>query len=559
MRYLWIEDFDGRKTGWTETKLRLEKYFQIKDKNINLCTLEDALSFLDEPENWGKFDAVLIDIRFKVTETEKREEEIYEDYFSDFLKKKKYKDYAYKINGDVNSASAGVLLYLALVHKYNFNEERIAFISANVDNDSEDLIQIYEMKGLAFKAMYESLNEEDRDDFSVFNEELLEKYMEIMDLDEDEANKQFAIPPGDKIDWTNPDELLEQIEHVSKEISDEKIKSTENSKKNLKNNIKNLKYNSVKEEFEKVGLKIPKAFEKPTEDTKLDKAYDFIVWVEGTKKKRGINTDYYKLRSVILESCLHLKKLFDTDIVEHMPYNHVKCKDGSKMSVVQMKNMIAKIEELFPINEWTRNNESLYKRVIKECVSAADSICINKSKKSLKEVAKKTLKIVRNWTSHQGIHDISSFDVAYVYMMMLRVFFYCDECLEDINNMEKLLIDLSSVESKKLVNEGSDYDKIVDDMEEDAKKIHKNAYEEYKIQVGEKNAKKESGSYRYQEDAGLYDVISGIGNAKSPVKDKVCMKYVYLLYLSAFKGKGKDRVYKYIFEKSQELDELRKN
>lgn len=50
MRYLWIEDFDGGKSGQTEVKSRLEKYFQLEDKNINLCTLEEALSFLDVPE-----------------------------------------------------------------------------------------------------------------------------------------------------------------------------------------------------------------------------------------------------------------------------------------------------------------------------------------------------------------------------------------------------------------------------------------------------------------------------------------------------------------------------
>lgn len=60
MRYLWIEDFDGGKSGQTEVKSRLEKYFQLEDKNINLCTLEEALSFLDVPENWEKFDVILL-------------------------------------------------------------------------------------------------------------------------------------------------------------------------------------------------------------------------------------------------------------------------------------------------------------------------------------------------------------------------------------------------------------------------------------------------------------------------------------------------------------------
>lgn len=55
---------------------------------------------------------------------------------------------------------------------------------------------------------------------------------------------------------------------------------------------------------------------------------------------------------------------------------------------------------------------------------------------------------MRNWTSHQGINAISSFDVAYVYMMMLYVFFYSDECREDIVDLENLLVELSAIESE---------------------------------------------------------------------------------------------------------------
>ena len=64
-----------------------------------------------------------------------------------------------------------------------------------------------------------------------------------------------------------------------------------------------------------------------------------------------------------------------------------------------------------------------FARVIKKCTSLADFIKLDKREKSIYAVSKETLKLVRNWTSHQGINAISSFDVAYVYMMMLYVFF----------------------------------------------------------------------------------------------------------------------------------------
>ena len=540
MRYLWIEDFDGGKNGQTEVRSRLEKYFQIENKNINLCTLEDALSFLDIPENWERFDVVLIDIRFKIAETEEREAEIYESYFSDFLTKEKYKEYTYKIGGDVNSASAGVLLYLALVHKYNCNEERIAFISANVDNDSEELMPINDMREFALKAEYVSLSEEDIQNFSLLNEEVFEKYMRIMCLDEDKANELFAIPPEDKIDWSNPELLQKQIEKVLKEIQP-RIQSSVDDKANLK-------YNSVKQEFEGVGLKVPRAFEKPTGDTKSEISWQFKIWIE------SINTDYYKLRSKILESCLHIKKLFNTEIVKGMPYQEMICNyssDTFKLTT-EIENMITKIEELFPINEWSKNNESFYIRVIKECASLADFIKLAKKQNDIQEIGKETLKLVRNWTSHQGINNISSFDVGYVYMMMLNVFFYSKECLADIASLEKLLVELSSMKSKDLNYEEKDYNKIVECMENHARELHKESYEKFKQKNSEEFVKKVKKTYRYDENAVIYDVISGIGNQYSDKKRTVCMYYVYLVYLSALKErKEKYRVVdKCIFKQS---------
>lgn len=538
MRYLWIEDFDGGKSGRTEIKSRLEKYFQLEDKNINLCTLKEALSFLDNLENWEKFDVILIDIRFKVADTEEEEEAIYKSYFSSFLTHEKYEEYTYKIGKDINSSSAGVLLYLALVHRYNCNEERIAFISANVDNNSSDLIQINDMKEFVLKAKYESLSKEDIADFSLLNEDVFEKYKEITGRDDDEANITFAIPPTDEIDWDNPEslsELSKQIEKVLKEIQE--IKPSVDDKTNLK-------YNSVKQEFEGVGLKVPRAFEKPTGDTKSEISWQFKIWVE------TINTDYYKLRSTILKSCLHMKGLFNTEAVK-ITYKY----DPDPIKVeTELENMIAKIAELFPINEWTKNNESFYTRVIKECASLADCIKLNKEEKSINEVAKETLKLVRNWTSHQGINSISSFDAAYVYMMMLYVFFDSDKCMEDIAGLEDLLVELSAIKVEELNYEEKEYDKIVEEIEKNTKKIHKDAYDRFIQRVGIDEAKRKLGVYRYDDKAGVYDTVSGIGNQNSDMRDSVCMKYVYLLYLSVLKKKAKDKVYKCIFKQSQEQD-----
>ena len=150
MRYLWVEDFNGGKSGKTELEKKLKKYFRLEDNMISekCTTLKRALDFLENKSNWYFFDAILIDIRFKVGESDTDEDEIYERYFSSFLTKERYKYYTQKINGVADAASSGILLYLALIHRYNYNQNRIVFLSANVDKSEEDFPGIIKMRGI---------------------------------------------------------------------------------------------------------------------------------------------------------------------------------------------------------------------------------------------------------------------------------------------------------------------------------------------------------------------------------------------------------------------------
>ena len=69
MRFLWVEDFDGGKTGKSELKTRLESNFLInnnENSNINIGTLQETLEYLEKGSSWDEFDAILIDIRFRV-------------------------------------------------------------------------------------------------------------------------------------------------------------------------------------------------------------------------------------------------------------------------------------------------------------------------------------------------------------------------------------------------------------------------------------------------------------------------------------------------------------
>lgn len=138
-------------------------------------------------------------------------------------------------------------------------------------------------------------------------------------------------------------------------------------------------------------------------------------------------------------------------------------------------------------------------------------------------------------------------------MMMLYVFFDSDECMEDIAGLEDLLVELSAIRLEEPYIAEKDYDKVVECKEKETKKIHKDAYDRFKQRESEEVVKRENKRYRYNKDAEIYDIVSGIGNQNSDMRDSVCMEYVYLLYLSALKG-SKGRVYKCIFKQIQRED-----
>ena len=115
MRYLWAEDFDGDSSSRTELEKSWAGHFGLKENEYIITkNLEDTLEFLDNKDNWRDFEAVLIDIRFKLC-VNKSVDELYEQYFKDFLLRDKFEKYARENN---DNSSGGILLYLALVFRY---------------------------------------------------------------------------------------------------------------------------------------------------------------------------------------------------------------------------------------------------------------------------------------------------------------------------------------------------------------------------------------------------------------------------------------------------------
>ncbi len=516
MRYLWIEDFDGGKTGKAELKKGLEEYFQLAGKNINLCTLEETLEFLDVPSNWRLFDAVLIDIRFKICEKEQDEEQIYIKYFSSFLTQNKYEEYTRKLGGDANTASAGVLLYLALIHRYQYPQERIAFISANVDDTSSDLAIINDMWEFVTEAKYKELDATDKEDFSCLVEDAFELYKEILDIDDEEADERFPIPKTDSINWNDAKLLEEAIVRLENELKFVKRQKKEQQENLSEAKWKELKYNSVKAEFEKVGLKVPIAFEKPGGEHRAEISWKFMAWVEDT-----LNIDYYKLRANIIPICLEVADFSNDRLYE--PCRRIANKK-------EIKELFSHIMELLPHNMWLESDQTLYTKIFKECVSLCEKL--PKPMQDSEEdryiyACKSVLKIARNWTSHQGIKEISAYDVVFIFHILLKAFLNM-RVSPQIVEYDRMLLQEFCKDYNIISYE--EVKTLIDETKACHIKEHQVAYQEFEQKATLLDLKRAKG-YKFDEAASFYDTISAIGHAYSPIRASVSMKHLYALFL----------------------------
>lgn len=514
MRYLWVEDFDGKESGQGEIKKILEKYFDLAGKTIEPIpsSLEEVLQFLDEPSNWNTFDAVLIDIRFKVCDEEIKKEAIYNKYFKSFLTKTKYDVYTSIIDKNVNTASAGVLLYLALIHKYNYSANRIAFISANVDSQFENFNSI---KHIICKSKYSELSVTDKNNFRLLNEEFCEAW------NNDDGD--FPLPETDDIIWTDPktsDDLLQQVDEIKKQI-----KKAEKSEENHTpiDKSSNLKLNSVAQEFEKVGLLLPEAFEKPDAGIgQEEKSWCFRYWVE-TKLK----SEYYNLRSKILPICLMItdeKLVKDDDIIV----------DGIKRE--QILNLFKSIIEFFPATILSEKEDSLnwrYSRIVKECVSLCEKRKDNSAKKS--NAYQAVLKLARNWSSHQGINGITAFDVVFIFHIMLHTFIKVDsDHMKKLKEADQQLIKEFCF-SEERMNKKS-FENFIDTIEKDYRGEHYAANDHYTAHKQSQSTQR-CEEYRKGDDKTPFSqIISAIGHERSPIRESVCMNHLYALYLCMLKS-----------------------
>lgn len=484
MKFLWVEDFNDGSGDKDELQRAWMKYFNLKDVVLKE-TMDEALEYLECPDHFRQFDGILLDIRFPIIGAE-----VYGKYFSRFVTRELYDKY--------QNSGAGILLYLALVFRYHYSQERIAFVSANVDDKRLEPLLV--MEDLVIKSKYEELSRQEWDRYDKAEDSLAKIYLK--DTGNIELGLNDSIPwDGGKYLWevfdkqTQKDQFLARLEQVRDEIN------------RISQAGMYVKYNYVRQLFYQLGLIIPEAFTKPSEDCG-DMSWAFFQW------KRLLASPYYKLRRNVMEMCLIL--------VNHMSPELVKqCRDSGD----QMKQILDHLCRTLP-NAGDRGEEYVEGFVKEVAVLDEQGKYINLDKKiSIRQACCLVIKLTRNWVFHQGIEGLTKNaesrmplrrlgDAGFLFTVALRGYFDLAELQPDqyqeYRRYERELLSLlgpeTPVQSADLETRlRSSFEKL----------LHKN-----------KSAFANSTAAKTH----IYRIVSGIGHENSKFCRQVSMDELYQLF-----------------------------
>lgn len=539
MRFLWVEDFGDDSEDQSDKQERWEKYFAIED-NILQYTLEDALSYLDDTDNKSRFDVVLLDIRFPVLkgESEKDEETLYKNYFSSFITEDVFNKYA--SSEVMKDASSGILLFLALIFRYGYNWNNIAFISANIDND--DLNDINILKELMAKI--ESKAAFSNKDIALYKT----KYHDLF-LEEDSLVNTKLGNSYEKIEIPTYEELVSISnleEKVRKEEMAREIKKLETIQEMLNEKIfiensRGLKYCSVRNQFRQIGLKMPPAFEKPTDESQ-DICWLFRRWIN-SKPKREIMIK----RSIINASRLLLDILDKPDrnsdesvrrfLSKQRRYND----PGSivtKGTIKQYFQNIIRYAADFPEIETGKNKDLYAANLVESVVSIWESIIRpgvdGRKKETYYEAAYySVMKLTRNWMAHQGIAGIDIKFAAFAFVISVKGIFELektssserDKIHKEVQNLINLFA-CSSVSYRQL-DVGTLMEYEYQRMSDRVKKAI----------TADKSGTK--GKMKVPEKKDPHLLISALGHEESGSRSKVSVAEIYkVFWLICYFGDG---------------------
>ena len=542
MRFLWVEDFNEDKGDRAALEARWKEYFGL-DEVIIKEDLKSALEYLDDRENFADFDGVLLDIRFP-----SGGEGIYEKYFSEIVTKKMYGDYLE--NG------TGILLYLALALRYSYNQERIAFVSGNVD-EGKNMRPLTDMVNLLIKFQHEPLSDIDWEDYRSQEEILATFYLEKI-----KSRKMPYLEDG-TIDWdtasaelwdnlkdqNSADRILDRLSEVQREIRNDSDGRKESG---------SLKYSSVCRQFNDCGLVLPRAFEKPYKDQD-EKSWSFYEW------KQGIETPYYVIRSGLIGMCRILRENFISAQGEKYasgltdPFwrraqlgwwkylwrktNEEETDNGpSKEQFIQehraawdreMCELLTSVPAMLPAMSASAGGATLKSQAeaaVREILRYVDGMGDIKPEPRTRDLDAccLTMKLARNWTSHQGIRDMTIENCGFLLALCLRGYF-------DISRLpERSRRDYQAREESllKLLGPGAD-------MPERSVIIERMDRSFNQLLVKNKAAYEAGGSWK---GTPVYKIISGIGHQESKCRETVSMDEIYLLFWQLmFRGMPADQ------------------
>lgn len=493
MRFLWVEDFNDDSGDRDELQSDWMKYFNLKDVVIKE-TMDEALEYLEHPDHFKQFDGVLLDIRFPIIE-----ETVYEKYFSKFVTRDLYDQY--------QDSGAGILLYLALVFRYNYSQERIAFVSANVDDERLEPLLVMEDK--VIKSKYEKLSDLELDQYDKAEDSMARIYLE--------DTGKLKLELNDRIPWENgelwepfdeqtqKDEFLARLEQIRKEMS-------QASQGNM-----SVKYNYVRKLFHQLGLIIPEAFTKPFEGCG-DRSWAFYQWRE------ELETPYYVLRRNAIEMCLILMNHMTPELIR-------PCKD----SVGELTQILDHLCRMLPDAGFREQEYAV--SFVKEIALLDEQWEKYKKFRGTKQQEGfcTVLKLARNWGVHQGIQGLTINvdderlygDAAFLFMIALRGYFDLTALPErqhqEYLQHEEQLLELLGPETPIPA-----MDELRVQLEYSFKKLLQKNLLSYKNDT--------------TEDTDVSKIVSGIGNEKSKFKKQVSMDELYQLFWQQLYPRDQDGV-----------------
>lgn len=524
MRYLWVEDFNDEGNIDTEKELeeRLKDFFDLQnDKVIEKRTLSSAIEFLENKDNMDQIDAILIDIRFP-----EGKEDIYLKYFSEIV--------TYKFYDENIEEASGILLYLLLIFRYHISQKKMAFVSANISNDDK-LKTIQDMMEIIVKSKYVILTEEDIMSYKTLETKLGKKILNLASKSDMEWEK--FIVNGEKKESVNIEKLLNDIRLLPARYPEKFI--GEKNEKDYDMSSAQVKYNEVKKQFDLIGFAMPSAFEKPRIGEKKEKRYSFLQW------ETDLFSDIYtSVRSSIQEMCIILITVLQNNysvntkiyssFMQLLTCNSREKKEYDCKFFVRYLQGIKGLFAIDCVEEMERHCERTLKEIaavweataiptyddsfqsgfIKRHGKMAGNSSHFEHKDNCYYACHAIMKIIRNWTGHQGIRNVKIIDVGLAFLV----------CMRGVFDIESL--------PKKFLKRYCDYEErilsIYDQLYVDDGTIYDDVKDSFNYFCALNNTTFNT-TFKKNNKLDIYSQISGLGHSQSTIRREVSMDEIYML------------------------------